>query len=74
MARIGWFAWAVALVAVLIGLGWQVWYAGEILACMSDDRLVLCIGPMADWLMPVTVAVGLALVAVGAIGLRRSRP
>ena len=74
MGRIGWAAWAAGLAVVLIGLGWQVWYAGEVLACMADDRLVLCIGPLADWLMPVTVAVGLVLVAIGAVGVQRSRP
>ena len=71
LRRFGWVAWAVGLAIVLIGLGWQVRYAGEILECMSGDRLVLCSGPMPDWLMPVTVVLGLALVAVGA--LRRSR-
>jgi hypothetical protein len=71
MARIGWFAWAAALVVVLIGLGWQVSYAGEVLECRSGHRLVLCSGPMPDWLMPVTVVLGLVLVVVGA--LRPSR-
>ena len=73
MLRVGWFAWAVGLVAVLIGLGWQVRYAGEILECMSGDRLVLCSGPMADWLMPVTVVLGLVLVVVGALRLGRTQ-
>ena len=74
LRRIGWVAWAVGLAIVLIGLGWQVWYAGAVLECRSGNLLNLCSGPMPDWLMPVTVAVGLALVAVGALGLKRSRP
>ena len=66
-------AWAIGLAVVLVFLGWQVWYAGEILECMSGDRLVLCIGPMADWLMPATVALGLVLVVVGALRLGRTQ-
>lgn len=72
MRRIGWAAWAIGLVVVLIGLGWQVWYAGEVLACVTDDRLVLCIGPLADWLMPATVVAGLVLVAIGAVRFQQS--
>ena len=73
MARIGWFAWAVGLVIVLIGLGWQVRYAGEVLECRSGNLLNLCSGPMPDWLMPATVALGLVLVVVGALRLGRTQ-
>ena len=64
--RAVWVGWTVALVAVLLGLGFQVSYADEVRRCQSGDLLALCAGPLANWLMPVSVAVGVALVLVGA--------
>ena len=64
--RLTWLTWAVCLGVVLLGLGLQVRYAEEALACASGDALVLCSGPLAPWLMPMTVLVGLALVALAA--------
>ena len=65
-ARLAWTAWAVGLGVVLVGLGLQVRYAEETLACSLSDLLVLCSGPLASWLMPMTVLIGLALVALAA--------
>jgi len=60
-----WIGWGVALALVLIALGLQVNYARDIWQCSQSDLLVLCSGPLADWLMPATVALGLILVGAG---------
>ena len=65
-ARVAWTAWAVGLGIVLVGLGLQVRYAEEAFACSRSDLLQLCSGPLASWLMPVTVVIGLFLVALAA--------
>jgi hypothetical protein len=71
--RLGWIAWAVGLGLVLVALGWQVRYVEEVLACSSSDRLVLCSGPLVSWLMPMTVLIGLALVAIASWRLTVTR-
>jgi hypothetical protein len=63
--RAVWIGWGAALALLLIGLGLQVRYAEQVGRCLSTDRLQLCAGPLAEWLMPATVAIGLLLVAVG---------
>jgi hypothetical protein len=57
-------------VLVLVALAWQVQYATDTAACGRDGQF-LCQGPLDGWVLPVTLVFGLALVAVGAIGLAR---
>ncbi len=59
-----WLAWGAALTLVLVGLGLQVRYAEDAKRCASVDLLALCSGPLAGWLMPVTVTLGVAIVLV----------
>ena len=64
--HLDWLAWSVAMTALVVGLGLQVRYASEALQCALDTRMALCAGPLPDWLMPATVALGLALVGLAA--------
>jgi hypothetical protein len=71
---IGWLAWAAALGMDIVGLGLMVGYANDVAACLVDGRLVLCSGPLAAWLMPVSVAIGLVLVGGAVVvGIGRQR-
>lgn len=63
--RRAWIASGLGLVMVVLCLGWQVSYADEIRRCMSGEMLALCAGPLPDWLMPATIALGVALAAIG---------
>jgi hypothetical protein len=52
----------------------MVGYANDVAACLVDGRLVLCSGPLAAWLMPVSVAIGLVLVGGAVVvGIGRQR-
>lgn len=64
--RIVWIAWALALAALLVGLGWQVVDAEARIRCAMDERLVLCSGPLDAWLLPASIILSLSLVGLGA--------
>lgn len=62
--RIG---WAIAAVLVTIALGWQALYELDIRQCLRDSRnlLVLCMGPLDPWVLPLTVVGALVLAGIG---------
>ncbi len=59
---------------MLVALAWQVRYAEETAACARDPRLIVCCGPLDSWVLPATLLIGLALVALRAGRLIASRP
>jgi hypothetical protein len=67
-----WAAWLVAEVALIVSLGWQVWYTNELARCLEGDDLRLCAGPLPAWLMPACVAIAIALALIA--GYRLVRP
>lgn len=57
------------LAVVVIGLAWQVAYANGIRECADTDLLLLCAGPLDPWVLPVTVGIAMALIAVGGLAI-----
>jgi hypothetical protein len=61
-----WIAWAGALVAVVLGLAWQVAYTNGIRDCADTDLLILCAGPLDPWVLSVLVSIAMVLIVIGA--------
>jgi hypothetical protein len=59
--------WAAGAVLAGVALGWQALYELGVRACRRDsaDLLALCSGPLDTWVLPLTLAVALMLVAIG---------
>lgn len=71
-ARLLWVLWSAAMVGVLVALAFEASYASAIADCAMDDRLVLCAGPLPDWLAPATLAAGALLTLLAARRLVRT--
>jgi hypothetical protein len=60
--------WAACAILVATALGWQALYQLGIRECRenSDDRLMLCSGPLDAWVLPLTLAAALLMALAGA--------
>lgn len=72
--RVAWVGWAGVLAVIVLSLGWQVADANQRAACLVNDKLILCAGPLDPWVLPASVVAGLALIITGAVSIlvRRS--
>jgi hypothetical protein len=67
------YLWAASATLVAIALGWQALHELDMRECMKDPRLILCIGPLDAWVLPLTLVAAVLLIGAGVMRLTNLR-